>query len=336
MAGGGRSGRSGLGGQPTLREAAQELGLEGIGDYVPGEILDGYALPGPGDWKRFWRTLQKVRESGSLEDFAWLRPQVEQAVSALESVEGGADWADWLRQELDYFEVAGDVTRRIPAAGPPPAATPAPPPAARRPVTLAPPPSPRPVPVPAAVAKERSDAVSSLDLWKKKLAGRPVPPRAKAILPGLKKIFRAEGVPPELVWLAEVESSFNPNAQSPAGARGLFQFMPATAQRFGLPLRPEDARLHPEKIASAAARYLNFLYGKFQSWPLAIAAYNAGEGNVGRALKKSGAKTFSGVVYHLPTETQMYVPKVLATVELREGVAPEKIPPAVGTATGKP
>jgi membrane-bound lytic murein transglycosylase D len=312
-------------GPSTLRDAAQEWGLEGIGEYVPGSVLDGYTLPSAADLNKFWQTLQKVRETGSLEDFAWLKPQAQEALAALESMEGGKDYADWLRQELDYFDLAGEVTHELPAAGPssvpPRTRAPTPPPSVRRP-----PPSPRPVPVPAAVAKQRTETVSSVEVWKKKLSGRPAPARAKALVPGLKEAFRLEGVPPELVWLAEVESSFNPEAKSPVGARGLFQFMPATAQRFGLAIRPQDARLSPAKLAPAAARYLGLLYNKFQSWPLAIAAYNAGEGTVGRTLKKHGAKTFSEAVYHLPTETQMYVPKVLATVELREGMAAEKIP----------
>jgi len=315
---------------PTLREAAREWGLEGLSEYVPGEVLDDYTLPSASDLSRFWQTLQKVRESGSIQDFAWLKPQAEEALAALASIEGGEAYADWLRQELDYFDLAGEVTREFPAAAPtpPPARVraPTPTPSLRRPVTRAPPPSPRPVPVPAAVAKKRTDTVSSIDVWKKRLAGRPPPARAKALVPALKEAFRLEGVPPELVWLAEVESSFNPEAKSPVGARGLFQFMPATAQRFGLAIRPEDARLSPAKLAPAAARYLGLLYNKFQSWPLALAAYNAGEGAVGRTLKKHGAKTFAEAVYHLPTETQMYVPKVLATVEIREGIAAEKIP----------
>lgn len=325
----------GDGSPSTLRQAAQEWGLEGIGDYVPGEVLDGYTLPTSADLEHFWRTLQKVRESGSLDDFAGLKPQAEAALCALESMEGGKDYADWLRQELDYFDLAGEVTKELPATKPTPVPprprAPTPLPVAPRPLptpspgALRPSPSTRPVPAPAAVAKQRTETVSSVAVWKKKLSGRPAPARASQLVPVLKEAFRREGVPSELVWLAEVESSFNPEAKSPVGARGLFQFMPATAERFGLAIRPQDARLSPAKLAPAAARYLSLLYDKFRSWPLALAAYNAGEGTVGRALKKHGAQTFSEAVYHLPTETQMYVPKVLATVELREGVPAEKI-----------
>jgi membrane-bound lytic murein transglycosylase D len=114
----------------------------------------------------------------------------------------------------------------------------------------------------------------------------------------------------------------NPNARNPGGASGLFQFMPATAKRFGLRTHLPDQRKHPEKSARAAAQYLRFLYGEFGSWPLAVAAYNAGEGRVKAALDKGkdGARTFADIRQHLPLETRMYVPKVEAVVNLREGV----------------
>ncbi len=153
----------------------------------------------------------------------------------------------------------------------------------------------------------------------------PLPPPA----PSLKAIFEEEGIPPELIWLAEVESSFNPAARSPVGATGLFQFMPATAERFGMKVAPRDDRLDPHKSARAAAQYLRFLHGRFDSWPLALAAYNAGEGRVGRVLKQHNGTSFEDIAVHLPSETQMYVPKVLATVALREGIDPTTLPPPV-------
>ena len=72
-----------------------------------------------------------------------------------------------------------------------------------------------------------------------------MPAGAQTYVPRLKPIFVAGGVPAELVWLAEVESSFNPEARSPIGAAGLFQFMPATAKSVGLSLSPQDERLNP-------------------------------------------------------------------------------------------
>ena len=89
-------------------------------------------------------------------------------------------------------------------------------------------------------------------------------------MPQLKKIFINERIPPELVWMAEVQSSFDPNARSPAGAAGLFQLMPATARTLNLSTWPRDERLQPEKNARAAARYLRALYGRYGDWPLTM------------------------------------------------------------------
>jgi membrane-bound lytic murein transglycosylase D len=136
----------------------------------------------------------------------------------------------------------------------------------------------------------------------------------------LQPVFSTVGVNPALVWLAEVESSFNPSARSPVGARGLFQFMPATAQELGLSIFMPDERTDPKKSADAAARMLRQLHRKFRDWPLAIAAYNAGPGRVQRTLDKHKAKTFAEIASALPVETRLYVPKVLATLQVREGV----------------
>jgi membrane-bound lytic murein transglycosylase D len=141
----------------------------------------------------------------------------------------------------------------------------------------------------------------------------------------LQGAFTAQGVAEALVWLAESESTFNPRARSPAGARGLFQLMPVTAKAMGLSLLPFDERTQPEKSARAAAALLRKLHGMFGSWPLALAAYNAGEGTVRRALKANNATTFAEIAEKLPSETRLYVPKVLATVALRSGVTPEAL-----------
>jgi len=83
---------------------------------------------------------------------------------------------------------------------------------------------------------EPADAafIRDQDIWRRQIALRPAPSEGAAMIPALKRTFRAEGVPPEWVWMAEVESSLNPEAKSPSGAVGLFQFMPDTAKRFGL------------------------------------------------------------------------------------------------------
>jgi peptidoglycan lytic transglycosylase D len=312
----------------TLRDAARQLGADRIGEYLQADVLDDFALPTGDEWRRFWTSVQGALRSGNLEELAWMLPEAKQALLVLDSIKGGKPYADWLRQRLDYFEVAEFVTRKIPAK--PTTVRPGVTPVPRRAVIVVRP-SPPPAKIPVAVSRRRTATVSSVDLWKKKLEGRPPPARAAKLVPSLKKIFRDEGIPPELVWQAEVESSFNPEARSPVGARGLYQFMPATGRSFGLDKGPPDERLNPSKSGRAAARYLKRLYRRFDSWPLALAAYNAGEGRVGRNLKKYRVTTFSALAPHLPAETRMYVPKVLATVYHREGVEPEDLPPPTGS-----
>jgi membrane-bound lytic murein transglycosylase D len=146
------------------------------------------------------------------------------------------------------------------------------------------------------------------------------------LIPKLKKIFEEEGVPTEWVWLIEIESNFMIDAESAKGAKGLFQFMPETAERFGLKIGLKDERLNPEKSARAAAKYLKFLYEKFGSWRLALAAYNAGEGRVERLLQAHNGKTFDHISFDLPSETRHYVIKVLDVVKSRENLDPQKLP----------
>jgi membrane-bound lytic murein transglycosylase D len=106
---------------------------------------------------------------------------------------------------------------------------------------------------------------------------------------------------------------------SPAGAAGLFQLMPDTARRFGLSLWPRDQRYQPEPSATASARYLKYLYGRFKDWRLALAAYNAGESTVQKLLNRHKAGSYDAIAGHLPAETQMYVPRIEAVLLQREG-----------------
>jgi membrane-bound lytic murein transglycosylase D len=163
------------------------------------------------------------------------------------------------------------------------------------------------------------------ELWRERLRGRAVPANAAGLMPALRAGFAAEGVPPEFAWMAEVESSLNANARSPSGAKGLFQLMPETAKTLGLSTWLPDERTDPAKSARAAAQLLRNLHGRFGNWPLALAAYNAGEGRVSRALAGNKAKTFADVCPLLPVETRLYVPKIYATIALRTGVPPEKL-----------
>ena len=103
--------------------------------------------------------------------------------------------------------------------------------------------------------------------------------------------------------------------------------MPETARSLGLDTFIPDERADPDKSAHAAARYLRTLHGKFGDWPLALAAYNAGEGRVARLLAARHATTYAAIASGLPAETRMYVPKVCALVAVRAGVSPENILP---------
>ncbi len=278
------------------------------------------AIPRPGDVVRFLSGIEAAVEQGNIEQLAWLKPEVEATLAWLEQWPAAAPYASWLRQQADYFLAADDAIASVPDA---PHRPPPPPRDPPKPLDLPPPP---PAPPPAA-RKQAETRVQSPEVWKKRMAGRPPPARAAELAPKVKSIFRAEGLPEELIWLAEVESSFDPRARSPVGAVGLFQFMPPTAKRFGLnPERP-DERQDPEKSARAAAAYLRFLHRQFGSWPLALAGYNAGEGRVGRLLRQRGATSFEEIAEALPLETRMYVPKIAAVIEHREGVALSSLHP---------
>jgi membrane-bound lytic murein transglycosylase D len=159
------------------------------------------------------------------------------------------------------------------------------------------------------------------------LSKRPPPRRAAALLPELKAIFAEEGLPPELVWIAEVESGFDPTAQSRVGALGLFQLMPDTAEEVGLKVGLwKDERRDVQRNARGAARYLRALQRQFQDWQLSLAAYNGGPGRVAYLLKKTGAGDFAGIADRLPEETRQYVPRVEATLWVREGVELRDLP----------
>ena len=129
------------------------------------------------------------------------------------------------------------------------------------------------------------------------------------------KTLQEEGVPQELIYLAQAESGFHPLAVSRAGARGIWQFMASRARGYGLHHNLwVDDRQDPEKSTRAAARHLKDLYGQFGDWYLAMAAYNSGPGTVQAAVKRTGYADFWELYRRnvLPKETRNYVPIILA------------------------
>lgn len=250
--------------------------------------------------RQFLAALQKDFQGEYVIDLAQLRETAKTVLPLLEGYEETAPYASWLKTRMDYLDTAEELRLLIP----PPKTTPGVPPA--------PPYNPPPEQV--------------REIWVKKISTRPMPDEAKPYVSKLKPIFSQQKVPSQLVWIAEVESSFDPTARSPAGAVGLFQMMPDTAKQYGLRTWPSDQRLQPEPSARAAATYLGKLHDRFKDWRLAIAAYNAGEGTVQNLLKRHKATTYDSIASHLPAETQMYVPKVEATLQKREGIKLTELP----------
>ncbi len=150
--------------------------------------------------------------------------------------------------------------------------------------------------------------------------------RSEDFLGHAREIFRERGMPEELAFLAIVESGYNVTVKSHAGAAGAWQFMPYTGMSYGLHQDWWiDERLDPYESVEAAATYLKRLHGYFDDWLLAIAAYNAGEGKIGRALEGTGAKDFFTLVERnheldykaqLRKETIDYVPRFLAICKI--------------------
>ncbi len=278
----------------ALLDSAQQFAQ----DNLDPDVLQALQSVDRSKVEEYLKHYQDYLQGDYVLDLAQLKDGAATVLPLLDAHEETQPYAAWLRERLDYFDAAEEMNKLAPPA--PPGTNP-------------PPRQPNP-----SFAAEQQ-------IWIKKVTPRPWPAGAKQFVPQLKAVFAAEGVPSELVWLAEVESGFNATARSPVGAVGLFQLMPATAKDLGLSLWPFDQRKQPDAAARAAAKYLRFLHGKFGSWRMAVAAYNCGEGTVQRALKRYGATSYERIATHLPAETQMYVPKVEATILHREGAALEKL-----------
>jgi pSer/pThr/pTyr-binding forkhead associated (FHA) protein len=152
--------------------------------------------------------------------------------------------------------------------------------------------------------------------------------RKEKYFPMIHKVFREKNLPIELAYVSMLESGFNPMALSHAGARGLWQFMPETGRRYGLTVTDQiDDRTDPEKATYAAAEFFKDLIGVFggkSSVMLCMAAYNTGEGNVMRALRKIDDPMRNRDFWYiyrmgyLPDETMEYIPRVIALMIISE------------------
>ena len=140
--------------------------------------------------------------------------------------------------------------------------------------------------------------------------------RSKLFFPMYEEYLDKYEIPLELKYLSVIESGLRPTAKSRAGAAGLWQFMYRTGRMYGLQTDSYvDERMNPEKATDAACRYLKFLYGMYGDWSIALAAYNAGPGNVNKAIRRSGGQmNYWDLRAYLPKETQMYVPNFIAMV----------------------
>ncbi|MFW5722625.1 MAG: LysM peptidoglycan-binding domain-containing protein [Desulfohalobiaceae bacterium] len=164
--------------------------------------------------------------------------------------------------------------------------------------------------------------------------------RAGTYLPYIRDYFIEQGLPHDLVFLPFAESGFNPLAYSHASAAGLWQFIPGTGRMYGLEVDWWlDERRDPYKSTLAAAAYLKKLHNQFGDWYLALAGYNAGEGKVAWAMKRSGSSDFFDIASsrsYFKQETRHYVPKLLAILKIVRNLESLGFEPLSWDAPAKP
>lgn len=152
--------------------------------------------------------------------------------------------------------------------------------------------------------------------------------RSGLYFPIFEHYLRQNNMPEELKYLPIVESSLRPHAVSAAGATGLWQLMAGTARELGLQVDASfDERRDPNRSTEAAVRYLQNLHERFDSWELALAAYNCGPGNVLKAIRASGSRDYWQLMHFLPRETQQYVPRFIAASYLAEFYSEHNLSP---------
>jgi membrane-bound lytic murein transglycosylase D len=162
----------------------------------------------------------------------------------------------------------------------------------------------------------------------------------------IRRVLKEEGVPQDLMYVAQAESAFLPDAVSNKGARGIWQFMPFRGQEYDLERTYYvDERSDPEKATRAAARHLRDLYSMFGDWYLVMAAYNSGPLNVVKAIQHTGYADFWELQkrHALPKQTQNYVPIIIALALVAKDPAlygvqvdPEKPAPSDSVRPGHP
>lgn len=139
--------------------------------------------------------------------------------------------------------------------------------------------------------------------------------RSQRYMPKIQGIFKEQGLPADLAYLAMIESGFSPFAHSTAKAMGYWQFIAPTAQRYGLKVNWWlDERKDIHKSTHAAAKYLADMNKMFNNWYLAAAGYNTGEGRIQRLIKKHNSNSFWDISESLVQETKDYVPKLIAAI----------------------
>ena len=139
--------------------------------------------------------------------------------------------------------------------------------------------------------------------------------RANRYFPVIEPLLKANGIPDDFKYLMVIESNLNPIARSPAGAAGLWQFMPVTAREFGLEVNDNvDERYHIEKATAAACRYFKQAYAKYGDWMAVSASYNAGQGRISSQLDKQLAD--HAMDLWLTEETSRYMFRLLAVKEV--------------------